>query len=94
MHQRKLTFWAGQLVGPAIFTGLAIADLARRDWWGAVVDIVFIAACGIHVANVLVWHRIGYRRGMDDFAGATIRAQSPEEFLRLTVYAPAPKPWR
>jgi hypothetical protein len=86
-------FWAAQLAGPVIMLGLAAINVTHGQGWAAVSELAFMGACGIYIANTMIWYGHGYRRGMDDFAEALTRSESPEEFIRLTLGTPVPKPW-
>lgn len=91
MTRRKLEWWVPQLVGPVLFTGLAIPRLADGEWVAALSCAIFALALVINIRTSYWSFRAGWARGQRDALEAMTRAQSMSEFIRLTDVPP--KPW-
>lgn len=92
-RHRRTIWWTSALLPLVFFLGITLVSLVERQWFFAFDTLIF-AGCSVLWTYMGVNNfRYGYRRGMDAFAEAIVRAESKEELLRLTVDAPPPKPW-
>jgi hypothetical protein len=93
-RQHRVLWWGSSLSGPILFSGIAIWSATMGNWGLTFTSALFTCISLLWVStNVQTFYR-GYLRGMSDVAEASQRAESQDEFNRLILSTPLPKPWQ